>query len=84
MNTQNATVVIATAPAKYLQQQASRKRFSFGPVWNKAVIEGNITDTNKLVAQAVKLKCGKKSDLKRIKFSTLLAKVQAKLIAEQV
>lgn len=56
-----------------------RKRFSFGPVWNAAVIAGKVTDHDKLIAQAVKLKIAAKSDAKRLKFATLLQKVQAKL-----
>jgi hypothetical protein len=79
MNTQ--TTQVAT-PAKYLVQQAARQRFSFGPAWNKAVLAGDVKDVNKLVAHAVKLKTGKKSDLKKVKFATLLAKVQ-KVLASQ-
>ena len=60
---------------------SARKRFSFGPVWNAAVIAGVATDQDKLVAHAVKLKVGAKSDMKRLKFATLLAKVQVKLSA---
>ena len=85
MNTTNQTVateVEAKAVAKYLQQQAARTRFSFGKVWNTAVMAGNVTDKNKLVAHAVKLKAGRKYDLSKLKFATLLAKVQAKLVAE--
>jgi hypothetical protein len=67
--------------AKYLVQRAARTRYSFGKVWTAAVLEGKISDTDKLVAHAVKLKAGRKSDLKKLKFSTLLAKVQAKLAA---
>jgi hypothetical protein len=69
------------ATAKYLVQQAARQRFSFGPTWNAAVLAGEVKDTNKLVAHAVKLQAGRKSDLKKLKFATLLAKVQAKLMA---
>jgi hypothetical protein len=68
-------------PAKYLIQRAARTRYSFGKVWTAAVMEGKITDTDKLVAHAVKLKAGRRSDLKKLRFSTLLAKVQAKLVA---
>jgi hypothetical protein len=56
-----------------------RKRFSFGPVWNAAVLAGNVTDHDKLIAQAVKLKIAARSDAARLKFATLLVKVQAKL-----
>lgn len=69
------------APAKYLAQQAARTTFTFGPVWNTAVLGGNVKDFNKLVAHAAKLKLGKKSDLKRTKFDTVLAKVQKHLAA---
>jgi hypothetical protein len=70
------------ATPKYLAQQAARKSFTFGPVWNAAVLGGHVHDFDKLVAHAVKLKCGKKSDLKRTKFQTVLAKVQ-KVLAVQ-
>lgn len=69
--------------AKYLEQRAARKRFSFGKVWTAAVIAGDVTDKDKLVAHAVKLKAGRKYDLSKLKFETLLGKVQAKL-ADQV
>jgi hypothetical protein len=65
--------------ATYLVKQAARQRFSFGPAWNKAVLDGQVKDVNKLVAHAVKLKAGRKSDLKKLKFATLLNKVQSKL-----
>jgi hypothetical protein len=77
------TIQVAT-PAKYLVQQAARQRFSFGPAWNKAVLGGDIKDVNKLVAHAVKLKAGRKSDLKKLKFATLLAKVQKHLAANVI
>jgi len=67
------------AAPKYMAQQAARTTFTFGPVWNTAVLGGNVKDFNKLVAQATKLKLGKKSDLKRTKFDTVLAKVQKAL-----
>ncbi|WP_407305417.1 hypothetical protein [Acinetobacter sp.] len=70
------------AAPKYLAQQAARKSFTFGPVWNAAVLGGNVKDFDKLVAQAAKLKVGKKSDLRRTKFATVLAKVQ-KVLAVQ-
>lgn len=66
----------AKTTPKYLAQQAARTNFTFGPVWNAAVLGGNVKDFDKLVAQATKLKVGKKSDLKRTKFQTVLAKVQ--------
>lgn len=61
------------------EQQASRKRFSFGPVWSTAVIEGTAKDHEKLIAHGVKLKLGSKSSLKAYKFETLLGKVAAAL-----
>lgn len=63
----------------YLVQRAARKRFSFGKVWTAAVVSGKVSDKDKLVAHAVKLKVGAKSDLRRLKFDTLLAKVQRAL-----
>jgi len=72
---------VKTTP-KYLAQQAARKSFTFGPVWNAAVLGGKVKDFDKLVAHAAKLKCGKKSDLKRTKFATVLVKVQ-KVLAQQ-
>lgn len=68
-----------TATAK---NTAQRKRFSFGPVWNAAVIAGNVRDHDKLIAQAVKLRVAARSDAARLKFETLRAKVAAKLQAE--
>ena len=67
-----------TAPAT---TTSDRKRFSFGPVWTAAVIAGKVTDHEKLIAHAVKLKVGAKSDMKRLRFETLLAKVAAALTA---
>jgi len=70
------------ATPKYLAQQQARKSFTFGPVWKAAVLAGNVKDFDKLVAHAAKLKTGKKSDLKRTKFETVLVKVQKVLAAE--
>ena len=64
------------------EQQAARKRFSFGPVWSKAVVEGTAKDVDKLIAHGVKLKVGSKSDLKRYKPETLMAKVAEAIKAE--
>lgn len=69
----------AKARAAYLVQRDARKRFSFGKVWVEAVIAGTVTDQDKLVAHAVKLKAGRKGDLSKLKFATLLGKVQTKL-----
>lgn len=65
--------------AAYLVKQDARVRYSFGPVWIQAVKDGKVTDQAKLVAHAVKLKAGRKSDLKKVKFATLLGKVQKAL-----
>jgi len=73
---------VAKPVPKSVMQRASRKRFSFGPVWNKAVIEGKATDVAKLLEQAIRLKVGAKSDLKKLKLATLRSKVAAKLQAE--
>lgn len=71
-----------TTTTKAEAQRAARKRFSFGEVWNAAVMTGKVTDKNKLVAQAVKLKAGRKYDLNKLKFETLLAKVQKALATQ--
>lgn len=68
-----------TASAK---TTAQRKRFSFGPVWAAAVIAGKITDHDKLIEHAIKLKIAPRSDAKRLKFETLRQKVASKLQAE--
>ena len=73
--------VEAKVKAAYLIQRENRKSFTFGKVWNKAVQEGKVTDQQKLVAQAVKLKVGRKWDMNKLKFETLLMKVQ-KALAE--
>ena len=73
--------VEAKVKAAYLIQREARKSFTFGKVWNKAVQEGKVTDKQKLVAQAVKLKVGRKWDMNKLKFETLLMKVQ-KALAE--
>lgn len=65
--------------AKSVAQRAARKRFSFGSVWNASVVAGKATDVAKLVEQAVKLKVGARSDLKKLKLATLRTKVAAKL-----
>lgn len=69
-----------TATVKTAEVTA-RKRFSFGPVWNAAVVAGTITDHEKLIAHAVKLKVAPRSDAKRLKFDTLRTKVAAALVA---
>jgi len=76
----NATQTASNKPkAAYLVQRDARKRFSFGQVWINSVLAGNVSDKDKLIAHAVKLKAGSKSDLRRLKFDTLLAKVQKAL-----
>jgi hypothetical protein len=77
-----ATVAATATTPKSVAQRASRKRFSFGPVWNASVIAGTATDVAKLVEQAVKLKAGSRSDLKKLKLVTLRTKVAAKLEAQ--
>ena len=78
MNAQVAT----TVKAAYLVQQDNRKRFSFGKVWNLAVLAGNVADRAKLVEQGFKLKVARnRSDVRKLAPTTLLARVQAKLTA---
>jgi hypothetical protein len=77
-----ATQAVVTTVAKSVAQRASRKRFSFGPTWNAAVVAGTAKDQAKLLAQAIKLKTGAPSDLKKLKLATLRAKVAAKLEAD--
>jgi hypothetical protein len=62
-------------------EQSTRNRFSFGPVWNAAVIAGKVKDHEKLIAHAVKLKIAAKSDASRLKFEILLDKVSTALQA---
>ena len=69
--------------AAYLVQRDGRRKCTFGKVWKANVIAGTITDRVKLVEHAFKLKLGKsRYDLKKLKYETLLGKVQAALIAE--
>lgn len=86
MSETQATPVVeaveAVATPKSVAQRAARKRFSFGPVWNAAVIAGKATDEAKLLEQAITLKVGARSDLKKLKLATLRTKVAAKLQAE--
>jgi hypothetical protein len=80
--TEAVVATVATTP-KSVAQRASRKRFSFGPTWNAAVISGKATDEAKLLEQAIALKVGTKSDLRKLKLATLRTKVAAKLQADQ-
>lgn len=69
--------------AAYLVQRDGRKKCTFGKVWKANVIAGTITDRVKLVEHAFKLKLGKsRYDLKKLKYETLLGKVQTALQAE--
>jgi hypothetical protein len=68
--------------AKSVAQRAARKRFSFGPTWNAAVIGGTATDQAKMIEHALKLKLGVKSDLRKLKLVTLRAKIAGKLQAQ--
>ena len=63
------------ATAEKTTEESGRKRFSFGPVWTQAVIDGKVKDHEKLIAHGVKLKVGSKTELKKLKFETLLGKV---------
>ena len=76
------TVATVKATPKSVAQRARRQRFSFGPVWNLAVMAGKATDHAKLLEQAIGLKCGAKSDLRKLKLETLRSKVAARLQAE--
>lgn len=71
-----------TEMTEMTMSEPARKRFSFGPVWNAAVIAGTVKDHEKLIAHAVKLKVAARSDAKRLKFETLLAKVSAALTTQ--
>lgn len=78
--TQAVKTTATKARATYLVQRDARKRFSFGKVWSEAVKAGQVSDKDKLVAHAIKLKAGKRSDLCKLRFETLLAKVQKALL----
>lgn len=82
-NNTRAIKSLADKIAETAAATAERKRFSFGKVWNAAVIAGTVTDHAKLVEQAVKLKVYARSDAKRLKFDTLRLKVAAALIKRQ-
>ena len=78
----DTTTQTQTVRAAYLQQRDARKRCTFGKVWKQHVLDGKVTDVVKLVEHGVKLKAGRRYDLKKLKFETLLSKVQAALKAE--
>lgn len=67
--------------ATYLAKQDSRQRFSFGNTWMCIVLSGVVQDRAKLVAHGVKLGLGKAYDLSVLKHDTLVARVQAALMA---
>jgi hypothetical protein len=70
------------AVAKSVAQRAKRERFSFGPVWSQAVIDGKATDEPKILAHLIALKvAGAASDVKKLKAETVLDKLQAALLA---
>jgi len=75
------SAVATVKAAKTAVEKAARKRFSFGPVWNQAVIAGTVKDTEKLVAQGVKLKLGTKDELAALSHDSIQAKVAAALEA---
>jgi len=83
-NTTKTTTATEVKMTKAEMQRQARKRFSFGKVWTAAVKEGKVTDRAKLVEHAVKLKAGKRYDLKQLRFETLLAKVQKALASQNV
>lgn len=77
----NETNEVVREVPKYIKQRAARKRYSFGPAWLNAVLGGVVNDKDKLIAHAVKLKVGAKSDVSKLKFETLLEKVQNAIYA---
>jgi hypothetical protein len=83
MTKQTTQTAVETKMTKAETQRLARKRFSFGKVWTAAVKEGKVTDRAKLVEHGVKLKAGKRYDLKQLRFETLLAKVQKALVAQE-
>lgn len=61
-------------------------KFTFGPVWSKAVIARDAKiekHREKLVAHAIKLKVGRAYDLKKLKYETLLDKVATALASAE-
>jgi len=66
---------------KYLAQREARTRCTFGPVWMQSIFAGTVTDKVKLVEHAFSLGLGARYDLRRLRFETLLAKVEAKLMS---
>lgn len=62
-------------------------KFTFGPVWTKAVIARDAKIQKhqaKLVAHAIKLKVGRAYDLKKLRYETLLDKVATALAKAEV
>ena len=80
-----ATETQATVATPAAKVKPKAKRFTFGPVWTAAVRKGDEkflgTHREKLVAHAVSLKIGARSDLSKLKLTTLIARTQAKLAA---
>lgn len=62
---------------KSVAKRLARKRFSFGPVWNHAVVSGAVTDQAKLQAQAEQLQIALPKDAS---FEDLKAAVALQLI----
>lgn len=65
--------------SKSVVAKQKRKRFSFGRVWEKAVISGEAVDFDKLVAHAMKLQLGSKAELRQLDISALRNGVALKL-----
>ena len=82
-----ATTKKIAASKKSLKNAAAapveRTRFSFGPVWNQAVIEGTIKDHDKLIAHAIKLKVAGRTQATKWHMETLRTKVAAALQAAE-
>ena len=74
-------------PGKVRKTPKTKGSFSFtGAAWTKSILAGSgiaLKPANhpKLVAHAISLKVGAPSDLKKLKPTTLLSKVAAKLAA---
>ncbi len=67
----------STELPKSVAKRLARKRFSFGPVWNHAVVAGTVTDEAKLKAQAEQLQIALPKDAS---FDDLKAAVALQLI----
>lgn len=84
--TASTTTQIAAVAAGAAQAASKAGRFSFGPVWNQAVVDGDAKYLGKfrakLEAQAVELKLAGPAAVKTMKLETLIAKVGEKLTAD--